>query len=281
MTVFRSTRRVRHLTLAFMLTGLSGLSMRAHPEIDDALARLNVAIAAAPSAAALYLERGELYARHEDWVAAEANYLRADEIAPALPRLATLRGALALATGHAAEAKTYLDLALSRAPDDLEAFILRARTHAALGARTAARRDYDAALAHATAPAPDLFLERAALLPADEAIRSLDEGVARLGSVVTLHLRALALEESLGRIDAAAARLEQLAAQSERSDSWLKRRGDLLARAGRMIEARAAYAAALSAIVSLPDWLRAAPETAKLTTELVRLGGSPPQKYYP
>ena len=272
MMCFRSTRRVRYLTFALVLTGLSGLGTRAHPEIEDALTRLNAAIAAAPGEAALYLDRGELYARHEDWVAAEANYLRAVELAPNLPRLAALRGALALATGHAAEAKTYLDLALSRAPEDLEALILRARTHATLGARDAARRDYDDALTRASAPAPDLFLERAALLPADEAIRSLDEGIARLGSVVTLHLRALALEESLGRIDAAAARLEQLAAESERRESWLKRRGVLFARAGRVAEARAAYSAALAAIDSLPEWLRAAADTQKLATELTRLG---------
>lgn len=276
MTCFRSTRRVRHLTLALVLTGLSGLSARAHPEIEDAVARINAQIAAAPGEAALYLDRGELYARHEDWVAAEANYLRAGELAPNLPRLAALRGALALATGHAAEAKAHLDRALTRTPDDLETLILRARTHATLGARDAARLDYDAALARASAPAPDLFLERAALLPADAAIRSLDEAIARLGSVVTLHLRALALEESLGRIDAAAARLDRLAAESERRESWLKRRGDLLARAGRVAEARAAYSAALAAIESLPEWLRAAPDTVKLTAELARLGGPRP-----
>ncbi len=274
MTCFRSSRRVRHLSLALVLTSFSGLSTHAHPEIEDALARINMQIATAPTEAALYLARGELYARHEDWVAAEANYLRAGELAPNLPRLAALRGALALATGHATEAKTYLDHALTRAPDDLEALILRGRAHASLGARDAARRDYDTALARATAPAPDLFLERAALLPADAAIRSLDEGIARLGSVVTLHLRALVLEESLGRIDAAAARLAQLAAESERPESWLKRRGDLFARAGRVAEARAAYSAALAAMDSLPEWLRAAADTRKLATELTRLGAT-------
>ena len=113
-------------------------------------------------------------------------------------------------------------------------------------------------------------------ISAEEAIRSLDEGIARIGSVVTLHLRALALEESLGRIDAAAARLEQLAAESERRESWLKRRGDLFARAGRAVEARAAYSAALAAIDSLPEWLRAAADTQKLATELTRLGATRP-----
>ena len=50
--------------------------VRAHPEIEEALARLNPAIAAAPNDASLYLRRGQLYAQHDEWLSAEANYLR-------------------------------------------------------------------------------------------------------------------------------------------------------------------------------------------------------------
>jgi predicted Zn-dependent protease len=266
-----STRRVLRPLLATALALLAGSVGRAHPEIDDALARLNAQLAAAPGDAALYLERGELYARHEDWVAAEANYLRAAELSPDLPRLNTLRGALALATGNPLEARLHLNRALRQTPDDVESLILRARAHVALHSTEAAQLDYAAALARAAAPAPELFLEQASVLPAEAAIRSLDEAIARLGPVVTLQLKALALEESLGRIDAAAARLDQLAARSERKEDWLKRRGDLFARAGRGAEAAAAYSAALAAIAALPEWLRASPESQKLGATLAEL----------
>lgn len=260
-------RRVR----AFAAVVVCTASLRAHPEIEAGLARLNAAIAAQPADPTLYLQRGELYAKHEDWTHAEANYLRAAELAPDLPRLAQARGALELAAGRPAAARAQLDAALTLDARDATALVLRARARRTLGETNAALHDLDAALALLAAPPPELLLERAALLPPAEAIRSLDDGIARLGPVVTLHLRALALEESLGRIDDAAARLAGLAAGSERPEEWHRRRGDLLARAGRAREAQAAYSSALAAIAALPEWLRLSPATARLAAELTPL----------
>ncbi len=250
---------------------LSAVVAQAHPEIEQALVRLNAEIAARPADAELYLARGELYAKHEVWDLAEANFLLAAELAPDAPRLARLRGALALAQRQPQAAREFLDAAVARDARDTSALVLRARMHVALGAPSAALADLDAAVGALAAPPPDLFLERAALLPAADAIRSLDAAIAQVGPAVSLQLRAASLEESLGRIDAAAARLATFAAKSERPESWLKRRGDLLARAGRATEARAAYAAALDAIAALPDWLRAAPDVTQLATELQQL----------
>ncbi len=253
---------------AFLLSAVGG---RAHPEIERALVRLNAEIAASPGNPAHYLTRGELYAKHEAWDLAEANFLLAAELAPTHPGLARARGALALAQREPRAARELLDAALARDPRDATALVLRARAHVALGARPAAVTDLDAALSAIAAPPPELFLERAALLPPADALRGLDAAIARVGPSISLQLRAITLEESLGRIDAAAGRLTAIAAQSERPEMWLKRRGDLLARARRLPEAHAAYAAALAAIAALPDWLRAAPGTAELAAELQQL----------
>jgi tetratricopeptide (TPR) repeat protein len=260
----------RTAVLFLLLAGTA--SLRAHPELAAALDRVNALIAALPDEAEFYIDRGDLYAEHLDWVPAEANYLRAAELAPNLPRLDRARAALELATGRAKDARVKLDRTLARNPHDPQALLLRSRALAKLAAPDAALADLTAALALVSAPPPELFLERAALIrsPA-EAIRSLDEGIARVGPAPALHLRALALEESSGRIDAALARIDSLAAASERKESWLKRRGDLLARAGRQGEARAAYASALAAIATLPAWLRESPDLAQLATELTRL----------
>ncbi len=266
---FRVARIRATLALFFSAAALS-----AHPEIEAGLTRLNQEITASPADADRYLQRGELYARHEDWVSAEANYLRAAELSPRLPRLAQARGALELSTGRPTAALALLDAALALDPADAAARVLRARAHRALKSDAAAIADLEAALTLLTTPPPELFLERAALLTPAAALRSLDQGIARLGPVVTLHLRALALEESLGLIDAAAARLDRLAAESERQETWLKRRGDLLARAGRDREARASYASALAAIAALPEWLRASPDTARLAAQLAQLTAS-------
>lgn len=240
-----------------------------HPEIEAALQHLNPLIAAAPDDARLLLRRGELYARHEDWIAAEANLLRAAELDPGCPGLARTRGALALSRRHYREALDHLSAAVAAQPGDAEALILRARVHRALGHPAAARADLGRALALVAEPRPELYLEFAALQPsAPAAIATLDAAIARIGPALTLHLRALELEEGAGLIAAALARLETLATLSERRELWLKRRGDLLAHAGRFAESRAAYAAALAAIRALPDWLRQSEDTAQLAAEL-------------
>lgn len=258
-------------TAATLAALLLAPALWAHAEIDEALARLNAQIAAQPDSADCYVERGELYAQHEDWLMAEANFLRASELAPEHPRLDRARGALELATGHPAAALARLDAALARHPRDAEALVLRARARVALQARPQAIADLNTALDLVATPPPELYLERAALLPPAEAVRSLEEGIARLGPALTLELRALALEESLGRIDAAVARLDRIAAQSERREMWLKRRGDLLARAGRAREADASYHSALAALAALPEWLQRSPEATRLAAELARL----------
>ena len=98
-----------------------------------------------------------------------------------------------------------------------------------------------------------------------------DDAIARIGPVPALELRALALEEQSGRVDAALNRLDRLTLAAERRETWLRRRGDLLRRAGREDAARAAYSAALHAIASLPTWLRESPELENLAKELATL----------
>lgn len=261
---------------ALIVLVLGAVSLRAHPEIEAALARLNTAIASAPDDPELYLTRGNLYAKHEAWIHAEANYLRAAEIAPQHPGLARARGALALSTCDFSAALAFLNEALRLDPRDLDALILRVGARVALGDRAGGLSDLEAALERLPQPGPELFLTRAALhaSPAD-AIASLDAAMARIGPAHTLQLRALELEEANGRVEDALRRLDQLARQSERRETWLKRRGDLLARAGRAAEARAAYTSALGALQSLPDWLRDSPDAVALAAELARLASPP------
>lgn len=267
----RFTSGVLHRYLALIALGVT-TTVHAHPEIDAALTRLQSAIAAAPARAELYLERGQLYARHEAWDLAEANYLRAAELARELPGLAHARGALALARGQWREAHEWLSGALVRDAGDAESWVLRARASTGLGDRAAARRDYDRALDLLPEPGAELFLERAACAESPTAeLRVLDVAIVRIGPALVLQARALALEESLGRTDAALARLEQIMQTAERRDPWFQRRGEILACAGRDRDAREAFAAALSEIEKLPDWLRAAPATAAREIALRRI----------
>lgn len=259
--------RFRSASFFFLLPVLA---LPAHPELDAALQRINARVAASPQAAALYLERGEIYLGAGDLLTAEANFQVAAELDPQLPRLDRARATLALSRRQPADAIRLLEGALRRNPADAEARILRARSQLASGHSAAAGEDFAAALALLEQPAPEIFLEYAACAANPiEAIRRLDAGCARLGAVPALLERALALEESAGLIDHAVSRLDRIIARVERPESWLKRRGDLLQRAGRPAEAGASYAAARTAIGRLPDWLQESPATTRLKHELV------------
>ena len=162
-----------------------------------------------------------------------------------------------LESGRFQRARFTLDRFLSQQPGHYEGLITRARVLARIGLRSNSITDFSEALAKSITPDPDLYIERARVTAADEkrideALNGLDEGITRLGPLVTLQLTAIDLEIRRHNHDAALTRLDQVASQSERKEAWLVRRGEILKLAGRQEEARAAFNAALVAIESLP-----------------------------
>lgn len=155
------------------------------------------------------------------------------------------------------QARLVLDRFLRHQSNHVEGLVTRARVLAKLGSRDLAARDFTRALSITLTPEPELYLERANVLAGEghnieEALRGLDEGINRLGPIVTLQLLAIDLELRRNNYSAALARLDTITEQSERKEMWLVRRGEILKSAGRNEEARAAFSAALIAIESLP-----------------------------
>jgi predicted Zn-dependent protease len=141
---------------------------------------------------------------------------------------------------------------------------------ARLQLRLEASRDYTLAIAASPEPGPELFIERAQALSNEgpeytaEALHALDEGVKRLGQLVTLQLLAIDLEMKQKNFDGALARLDQVAEKSPRKESWLVRRGEILIQAGRPDEAKKAFQSALAALESLPPTRRNVPAMLEL-----------------
>jgi predicted negative regulator of RcsB-dependent stress response len=73
---------------------------------------------------------------------------------------------------------------------------------------------------------------------------------------VTLQLLAIELDEKRGNVDGALARVAAVEAHANRKEAWMARRGDILAEAGRLEEAKAAYRDALETISALPPRAR-------------------------
>jgi tetratricopeptide (TPR) repeat protein len=199
---------------AFFVAVILAAPLFAHDGVHEQLERASKRIAAEPKNAALYLHRGELYRLHRDFDLARADYARAAKLEPSLEMLDFARGRMELEAGRLDVARTALDRFLARNPEHAEARLTRARTLVRLDRAADAIADYDAAVKHAPEPAPDLYHERAKVLAAldriDEALRGLDEGMSRLGKLVSLQRLAIDVALAAGRVHDALERSRSL-----------------------------------------------------------------------
>ena len=231
--------------------------VQAHEGLHEQIVAVTAKIKRDPKNASLYLQRGELYRLHREWTPAAADYDRATRLQPDLKIVDLARGKMLFESGRFKRARFALDRFLSLQPGHYEGLITRARVLATIGLRSEAIGDFSEALTKSAVPDPDLYIERARVtaqdeVRLDEALKGLDEGIKRLGPLVTLQLTAIDLELRRHNYDAALARLDAVTSQSERKETWLVRRGEILKLAGRPEEARTAFNAALVAIESLP-----------------------------
>ena len=249
----------------------------AHGPLDEQIAEVTKDIARNPNDASLYLKRGELHRFHEDYPAAQKDYDHALRHDPALAVVNLCRGQMMLEAGWYEQALPYLNEFISKNPKHPEGLVARARVLAMLQKNLPAAADFTEAILHSATPAPEYYIERAQALSAagsesrdvEIALRGLDEGIQKIGPIVTLQLCAIELEVDLKRYDAALNRLDQIMATSARKEKWLVRRGEILQQAGRYEEARAAYQQALQEMAALPPHRRQTKAILDLETRLL------------
>jgi tetratricopeptide (TPR) repeat protein len=254
------------------------LLLAAHGQLEEQIELMNRRILEAPDVARHRLRRGELLRLHGEthaaaeasraWELAEADFAKGLELDPGLRAIHVALGRLRLAAGRPAAALAPLERFLEDEPDHAEARLYLARALAGVGRREEAAAAYARSLERTSAPAPDVYLERADLLETagrrEDALRGLEEGLDRLGPVVTLDLKALEIEAALGRHEAALARVDRWLARPGRREEWQVRRAEILARLGRNAEARASADAALASLAALPPGRREVPAARAL-----------------
>ena len=232
----------------------------AHGDLRDQIVAATKRIAKNPNDAHLYLKRGELYRLHGEVAPALADYDRAAQIDPSLAEADLGRGMALADANREAEAQRALSRFLAKRPNHAEGRLALARVLAKLGRGAEAGAEFTRALSLFSPAKPELYVERAAALVAahriEEAIRGLDEGIAKLGPLVSLEDAAIDLEVRRKNFDAAVARLDRISALSTRQETWLARRGEILMAAGRRREALASLRQARAAIESLPPRLK-------------------------
>jgi predicted Zn-dependent protease len=227
-----------------------------------------------PNDPMLYVRRAELHRAHLGWDAAMADIERAAALTNQWPHLHLARAVLYLEAAWFESANIAATRYLKHDPTNALASITRARARVKLGQYLGAAEDFTQAIQHAFTQGPELYVERGQALGAagaahvDEALRGLDEGLDKLGPIVTLQLTAIDIEVKRNRVDAALGRLDKVMAQAPRKETWLTQRGDILKQAGRNQEAAEAYTAALKALDTLPPARRSVPAVADLRRRL-------------
>ena len=246
----------------------------AHEDLRYQILRVTQEIEQHPDDAQLYFKRGELYRFHRDWDLAAADLERAGNLDPQLHRVEFARGKLMYEAGWLHSAQGILDEYIVKHPEVVQARLFRARVLVDLEDTLAAVEDYTFALERLSDPRPAHYLERAKALAQnggaylDRAITSLDEGIVRLGPLITLQLYAIELELAKENYDGALKRLDRITEKATRKEKWLAQRGDILRQAGRLDQARVAYAESLSHIARLPQSRRRTPVISHLEESL-------------
>jgi predicted Zn-dependent protease len=271
-----SPRRYRGFPMAMVVAGIvwSGAAMEIQAHGDDQLLidALTEELAKAPDAD-LFIRRGELFRHHDEWPKAEADFLAAAKLEPSLAIVDFFRARVLLESGAADKARPLIDRFIGNVPDEAEGWFLHGDVLAALGQRDAGAADYAEGLRRTQHPRPEQYLRRAKFLAAapkpDPAriLAALDEGIARVGPVISLVDYAITLELDQKNYAGALARVDLLMEHAPRRETWLVRKADILVKCGRIAEAIASYRAALAAIEELPERYRGTVPMEKLARD--------------
>ena len=243
-------------------------SAHGHPGLDEGIAQATAEILARPEATAPRLQRADLYRQHGQFEAALADLTAAEKRDSQLNVVMLARAEVFNDAGELTNALAAVDRFIGVGTNNSRAFILRARCEFKLQCVEGAIADYTRAVEKTPKPEPDIFLERAraqaALGRLAEAVKGLDEGMARLGAVPSLELAAIEYERQQGSFVAALGRVDKIIARHPVKEPWLVLRGEILAQAGRLAEGRDAFQQALAGIDNYPASRRNLDLTAQL-----------------
>lgn len=254
-------------------------SAGAHGDAHDRIQALTERIAGGEPVADLYLQRAGLLLQHGEALAALEDLDRATDRGSTDPSLDIVRSRALAAMGRTADARAVLDAMIAAHPDDVRGYLARAERLSAEGAHLAAAADLSRVVELSPRPSPDVFAALARCLERggqwERALGVLDEGARRTAAAVTLRTLSADLAQSHGDTDRALANVDAILPAVGRKETWLLRRAEILAAAGRGEEAAASARGALAAVGRLPPALRDTGAMRNVRERAERLAAAP------
>ncbi len=210
----------------------------AHGSLHEAIGRKSRQIEENPGDMLLVFERGMLYQEHGDIGLAMEDFRKVLRQEPAYYVCHLPLAQLCRDSGLLREALFHINYFLEQEPDNPFGYETRASVWQREGHNEQAVADLRRmiALKNDNAIRPDDYFRLAdALLAArpgqyGPAIAALEEGLQRLGDVVSLQSRLASLEMEAGQYAAALARIDRIMEPMARKDSWLAKRTEVIRR---------------------------------------------------
>lgn len=254
----RGSSSVARIIFATVLV-TTPLLTAAQGDIELQLAIVNEQLAETPDNYRLHAKAGELHGMHEDWQLAFTSLIRAKSLAPdSSAAILDLRIAeLLYRAGNSEQALPYVERYLDSHQDSSTGWRVHANIQGSLNDIDAALESFDHSIRYAIMPTPELFFERARLLEkqprrSGELLQGIDEGIQRLGPLVSLLQYAIEIDQQRGNHASALARVDALPEPIRQQPRWLLRRSVLLNESGRVLEAEVFNRMAMRAIEKLP-----------------------------
>lgn len=168
------------------------LPLYAHQDLILQIQQLDEQISKDPQNTELLIRRGDLYRRHGDWSAAEADFQMVRKIAPDHSAIDFFEGRLLVTSGQDEKGIVFLTRQLEQNDQHSGAYQVRAEAHWSLHQPLMAARDYQLAINTSTRPSPSQYRSLVLSLVAagreysGEAIEAVDDGLNRLGGEISL-----------------------------------------------------------------------------------------------
>jgi tetratricopeptide (TPR) repeat protein len=263
--------RIPHLLILVALGQSFNGRLSAHGGYHEEIRRTDEQLATSPDNAELWFHRGFLNSQHGDWQQSLLDLEKVGRLAPGKFPVDLVRGQALAAGGQLEAARTVLTDFITSRPEVPEALSSRARVCMKLGNTDDAVADFKAALQKSKQPEPDLFVDTADALIAqrhpEEAVKVLQDGMAKLGDLASLAIKALELQQTLGLYDGALSSVAVMQKSAPRPEPWMARRASILAKAGRLDEARTAWQALADHLAKLPNLERGSHAMSVLAEE--------------
>jgi predicted Zn-dependent protease len=237
---------------------LGHISAVAHDSLHEQIEEVTRSIKKEPRNPKLYLKRAELYRLHKEWKNSAKDIKRAEKLNPKLAVTNLLRGKLLFDIKNFNKAEKSLKKYLQKDAESFEGNLTLARVYSKQKKTEEAFKYFTKAIIISPDDSIEIYLERAKLLAGENqfkrAIKGLDEGISKLGQILTLQNMAINLEVKRQNYDSALKRLDRLMEKMPRKESFQLREGEIYLQAGQYCRAKEILTKSQKGFASLPGF---------------------------